>query len=81
MQCENGHEMREVAQRTLTEIEEEVVYRKQKIKHFNREGSEYWAEVEVPDLVEKKVSYAIVDYRCDQCGAAASIRRDASPAG
>jgi ribosomal protein L24 len=46
---------------------EEVVYVKEKIKHFDREGSEYWAETNIPDIIEKKVNIVRVTYFCEQC--------------
>jgi uncharacterized UBP type Zn finger protein len=46
---------------------EEVVYVKERIKHFNREGSEYWAEVSVPDIVESTQDINRIEYFCGQC--------------
>ena len=68
MQCSNGHWMQEVARRRTQANREEVVYVMQRIKHFNREGSEYWTEIKVPDLLERTVEVDLVEYRCVQCG-------------
>jgi hypothetical protein len=69
MQCSCGQPMREVAQTRERISEEVVVYRPQRIKHFDREGSEYWAEVKMPDIELRDCNYAVVDWRCDACGA------------
>ena len=68
MKCSNGHEMEQVRRVRTRKTVEEVVYVKERIKHFNREGSEYWAEVEVPDIVEKEVELDSVEYKCKECG-------------
>ena len=52
---------------------EEVVYVKERIKHFNREGSEYWDEISVPDLVVKEVEVDRVEYLCPQCSETKSV--------
>ncbi len=67
MFCSYGHEMKETGRTRGKTTIEEVVYKKERIKHFNREGSEYWAEVNIPDLVEKEVEVDRIDYLCDQC--------------
>lgn len=65
--CSKGHPLREVARVRTEEMVEKVIYVKQKIKHFNREGSEFWTEIEVPDLLETRIEKDRVEYVCDQC--------------
>lgn len=59
---------RRLGERSVSETVEEVVYVKQRIKHFNREGSEYWDEVSVPDLVEREVTRRYTEWQCEHCG-------------
>lgn len=68
MLCSQSHEMTEKGRSRETKTVEEIVYVKERIKHFNREGSEYWAEIDVPDLVEKQVEVERVNFVCAQCG-------------
>lgn len=77
MDCSKGEPMREVSRRRISETTEEVVYVRQRIKHFTREGSEFWAEVDIPDLIEKTVEVDIVEYRCDNCQETATVRVEA----
>lgn len=74
--CSNGHEMREESRTRHRETVEEVVYTVQKIKHFDRHGSEFWAETNIPDLVEKVVEYDQVQFLCDACGEEKLVRED-----
>ena len=74
--CSNGHSMSEVSRKRISETIEEVVYNKQKIKHFDRNGSEYWAEVSVPDIHEKQVEVDRIEYRCDQCNETKMINEE-----
>lgn len=67
MLCSNGHEMTETGRVRSSVKIEEIVYKKERIKHFDREGSEYWAEIEVPDLVEKEVDVDRINYTCHEC--------------
>lgn len=76
MECSNGHPMREASRRLTREVREDVVYVRQRIKHFNREGSEFWAEIDVPDIVERMVEIEIVEYRCDDCREVATVRQE-----
>jgi hypothetical protein len=59
--------MNETGRNRIRITVEEVVYRKERIKHFDREGCEFWAEVDVPDLVEKEVDAERIDYVCPTC--------------
>jgi hypothetical protein len=76
MKCSNGHEMQETARSTLLETVEEVVYIKQRIKHFNREGSEFWTEIDVPDIVERSATFETVEFQCPTCGELHSLRNE-----
>lgn len=67
MLCSHGHEMKETGRSREKAMVEVVVYVKERIKHFNREGSEYWADVNIPDLVEKEVDIDRITYFCAQC--------------
>lgn len=69
MRCEAGSELEILRDVEVTEVIEEVVYRKERIKHFNREGSEYWDEVSVPTLEERVVTRTRPLVRCAACGA------------
>ena len=73
--CSNGHPLTEVSRNTLRETVEEVVYSKQKIKHFDRHGSEFWDEIEVPDIVEREVEVIEIAYRCAECGEQKTVRQ------
>ena len=66
--CSNGHPVREVSRTRSTSIVENVIYRKERIKHFNREGSEFWTEIKIPDIEEKRVEMERIEYHCDECG-------------
>lgn len=66
--CGEGAALQQCGLRDITETIEEVVYVKQRIKHFNREGSEYWDDVSVPDLVEREVTRQFAEWRCSKCG-------------
>jgi|TARA_B100001964_G_scaffold241184_1_gene312905 hypothetical protein len=61
--------------RTIERVEE-VVYTKQKIKHFDRNGSEFWQETNVPDLVEKEVKLDSVVYVCAICGETQTVTEE-----
>ncbi|MFQ5511460.1 MAG: hypothetical protein ACE5EO_06380 [Candidatus Krumholzibacteriia bacterium] len=76
--CSNGHEMKQVGLTRTSRTVEEVVYVKERIKHFNREGSEYWAEVNVPDIVEKTQEMNRIEYSCDECGESAVVEEEAA---
>lgn len=67
MLCSHDHEMKEIGRSRETATVEEVVYVKERIKHFNREGSEYWADVNIPDLVEKQVEIDRIKFFCEEC--------------
>lgn len=71
--CKNGHPMKEASRERIHETVEDVVYVKQRIKHFNREGSEFWAETEVPDLVEREVVIDRISLVCEQCDDVATV--------
>ena len=60
----------------MRERVEDVVYTKQKIKHFNREGSEFWKEVEMPDFVECEVEVDLVEYVCEGCQKRHQVREN-----
>ena len=68
--------MREHARSRHKEIIEDVVYTKQKIKHFDRNGSEYWAETNIPDLVEKTVEFDKVEYICEPCDERQTVKEE-----
>ena len=73
-QCPQGHPLREVARERVREIVEDVVYRIQKIKKFNREGAENLETVKIPEFVEREVEVDLVQYACDQCGTTVTAR-------
>ena len=73
--CSKGHPAREVSSKRVREAVEDVVYKKERIKHFDREGSEFWTEIEVPDIVVRELDIEVVEYRCDECGEIDVIRR------
>ena len=66
--CSHGHPAAVVSRRFEEETIEEVVYQKERIKHFDREGSEFWAEIEVPNIIEHSAEVEVISYRCDTCG-------------
>lgn len=74
--CSNGHDMQERSRTRSKETVEEVVYTKQKIKHFNREGSEFWAETSIPDLVEKTVEFDNIEYECVACNESKTVKEE-----
>ncbi|TVR99176.1 MAG: hypothetical protein EA406_04200 [Rhodospirillales bacterium] len=64
-----GHpELTERSRQRLHQRIEQVVYIKQRIKHFNREGSEFWTDMEIPDLVETDVEVDEFEVACGACG-------------
>jgi hypothetical protein len=67
-QCSRGHLMAIAGQTEVREKVEEVVHVVERIKHFDREGSEFWTEMKVPDIVVKEVSRWRIEYRCPVCG-------------
>lgn len=71
-------DLSEQQRRRTTARLERVVYVKQRIKHFNREGSEYWTEMEVPDLVEAEVAVDELALECSRCGHVQRVRVQAS---
>lgn len=73
MLCSQSHEMQETSRSRETTTVEEVIYVKERIKHFNREGSEYWADVNIPDLIEKQVEVNRITYFCSQCNEEKSV--------
>jgi hypothetical protein len=75
IRCSKGHAARETSRKRVKEAVEDVVYKKERIKHFDREGSEFWTEIEVPDIVVRELDVEVVEYRCDQCGENDVIRR------
>jgi hypothetical protein len=66
--------MQAAGSRDETVDEEVVVYRTQRIKHFDREGCEYWAEVRMPDIEIRKVACRVTTYSCPNCGASRDER-------
>lgn len=66
--------MREVARRRVRETVEDAVYVEQKIKHFNREGSEFWKVVKVPEFVKREVESDLVEYVCEACNETRHVR-------
>jgi len=74
--CSKGHDAKEVSRRSVQEHVEDVVYQKERIKHFDREGSEFWAEIDVPTIVEREVAIEIIEFRCDVCGETKVVRKD-----
>jgi hypothetical protein len=68
--------MNEVSRTRIRKTVEEVVYVKERIKHFDREGSEYWAEVKVPDVVEKELDVIRIAYSCIECGESKVIEEE-----
>jgi len=67
-------QLSERGRRHAREHLEEVVYVKQRIKHFDREGSEYWTEMEIPDLVETDVEVDELELACGACGNLQRVR-------
>jgi len=67
--------MQEVSRRSVQETIEDVIYQKERVKHFDREGSEFWAEIKVPVIAEREVTVEIIEFRCAFCGEAKTIRR------
>jgi uncharacterized UBP type Zn finger protein len=74
--CPQGHPLREVARKRIRETVEDVVYVIQKIKKFNREGSENMETVKVPEFVEREFEMDVVEYVCDQCGTTQTVREE-----
>lgn len=73
--CSKGHPTKIVSQLTVHETTEDVVYQKERIKHFDREGSEFWTEINVPSIIERTREVDVVEYLCETCGEAGSVRR------
>jgi hypothetical protein len=72
--CSKGHEMTEISRKTISETSEDVVYRRERIKHFDREGSEFWTEIDVPDLIERKFEIDLVVLQCSTCAELMTLR-------
>jgi hypothetical protein len=72
--CPKGHLLREVSRDRVLETVEDVVYKIQKIKKFNREGSENMETIKVPEFIERQVEVELVRYACDQCGSTEVVR-------
>jgi len=66
--CSCGHAMAVAGQTEFREKVEEVVHVVERIKHFDREGSEFWTEIKVPDIVIKEVPRWRIEYHCPICG-------------
>jgi hypothetical protein len=75
-QCPKGHPLREISRNRTRETIEEVVYKIQKIKKFNREGAENMETVKIPEFVDRVVEVDLVQYVCDQCGSTLTVRED-----
>jgi len=71
--CTCGGTLLERSRETRTEVRESVIYNKQKIKHFDREGSEFWTEISVPDLVEETSYLNVLTLICSDCGTLTEI--------
>lgn len=78
MLCSHGHEMKEAKRSRVTATVEEVVYVQERIKHFDRNGSEYWAEMKIPDLIEKQVEVDRVIYTCEACNEQKTVDKELS---
>jgi hypothetical protein len=81
--CSRGHAMVVAAKTEFRENVEEVVHVIERIKHFDREGSEFWTEMKVPDLVMREVVRWRLEYHCSTCGErreTVSDRRPSEPA-
>ena len=65
--CSRGHAMAIAGQTEFREKVEEVVHVVERIKHFDRVGSEFWTEMKVPDIVVKEVRRWRIEYRCPVC--------------
>ena len=63
VRCSKGHEAHEVSRCIVRETIEDILYQKERIKHFDREGSEFWAEVSVPTIVEREVETEVLEFR------------------
>jgi len=74
--CSNGHPLREVSRQRENRVVEKVVYKTERIKHFNREGSEFWGEVKVPDIEEQEVEMECISYVCDQCNESTVVEEE-----
>ena len=68
--------MREVSRKRVSEVIEEVIYVEQKIKKFDREGSETIELARMPEFVEREIEYHAVTFGCDACGHREVIRED-----
>ncbi|MEZ5843955.1 MAG: hypothetical protein R3D27_09495 [Hyphomicrobiaceae bacterium] len=81
VKCARGHEARVVSTRRDRETIEDIGYAKERIKHFDREGSEFWAEIDVPVIVERTHDIEVIEYVCDHCGDRRELRRTIEDAG
>jgi len=72
--CPQGHPVRETSRNRIREVVEEVVYKIQKIKKFNREGAENMETVKIPEFVEHQVELDVVQYACAQCDWSETVR-------
>ncbi len=68
--------LRPVSRERHTEIVEDVIYVEQKIKKFDREGSERIELAKMPEFVEREVEFFRVTYRCDACGHCEPVREN-----
>jgi hypothetical protein len=66
--------LREISRERATEVIEEVIYVEQKIKKFDREGSETIELAKMPEFVEREIEYHMVTFGCDACGHRSVIR-------
>ena len=67
-QCESHAQVQELSRQRIRETIENVVYVEQRIKKFNREGSENMEVIRIPEFEEQLVEVDIVEYNCSQCG-------------
>jgi len=68
------HPLREISRKRFVETVEDVAYVKRRIKQFTREGAEHWGEIEIPEVVERKVQLEEIEYVCDQCDERKTIK-------
>ncbi len=74
--CQSDQNVHEISRRQVRETVEDVIYVEQKIKKFNREGSESMETVRIPEFQERDVSVDLVEYQCQTCGGSQAAREN-----
>jgi hypothetical protein len=74
--CDSSDQVSEVSRQQVRETIEDVIYVEQKIKKFNREGSENMETIRIPEFEEREVCVDLVEYQCAGCGWKQTVREN-----